>query len=220
MIGTICLFASLVSGLSLPELARRANSIPTPLSVPPTTSWEGIDGSWNTFAIRIGTPPQVQLGIISTTSQETWVVHPGACDYYQDKEACGNARGGMWYSNKSSTYAEEGIYEAWIESNLDLLDLRPNRSDNATVLNGYDSIGLGYIGEGMPTLDHQVMASVKMEEFWLGHFGIHPKTTNLTSFNQHIPSYLTTLYKQSLIPSVSWGYTAGAPYSKQISCFQ
>jgi len=46
----------------------------------------------------------------------------------------------------------------------------------------------------------------------LGIFGLGPKPTNFSDFNQPQPSYLWSLKNQSLIPSLSFGYSAGAPY--------
>jgi hypothetical protein len=46
----------------------------------------------------------------------------------------------------------------------------------------------------------------------LGVFGLGPKPTNFSDFNEPQPSYMWSLKNQSLIPSLSFGYSAGAPY--------
>lgn len=46
----------------------------------------------------------------------------------------------------------------------------------------------------------------------MGNFGLNPKPTNWTSYEDSAPSYMTQLKEQNLIPSVSFGYTAGAQY--------
>jgi len=43
-------------------------------------------------------------------------------------------------------------------------------------------------------------------------FALGPKPTNFTNFDSPQPSWMWTAKNQSLIPSLSWGYTAGAPY--------
>ncbi|MCJ1475099.1 hypothetical protein MMC13_003759 [Lambiella insularis] len=43
-------------------------------------------------------------------------------------------------------------------------------------------------------------------------FGVNPKPTNFTSIGENQASYMTTLKDQNLIPSVSFGYTAGNQY--------
>lgn len=49
-------------------------------------------------------------------------------------------------------------------------------------------------------------------DFYIGIFGVHPKPTNFTSFNDPYPSYMTLLKNDAQIPSLSFGYTAGAQY--------
>jgi hypothetical protein len=46
----------------------------------------------------------------------------------------------------------------------------------------------------------------------LGVLGLGPKPTNFTNFNYPQPSFFWSLRNQSLIPSLTWAYTAGAPY--------
>jgi hypothetical protein len=204
----IWLLVSVTHGLSLPSLARRATTIPAPLSVPPTDYWEGVDGQWNTQALRLGTPVQYSRVIVSTASQETYVIHPKVCEYTTNATACSklaDSRGGIYNSNLSTTYETEGIYEIWMEKNLKY---------EANALYGYDSVTLGYDGQSMPTLKHQIIGAISADIYQYGLFGLHPKSTNFTNITQNVPSYMATLYDQKLIPSVSWGYTAGAIYSE------
>lgn len=78
---------------------------------------------------------------------------------------------------------------------------------------GNDTLGLAVQGSGGPTLQNQVVAGIVTDNFYLGMFGVNPKPTNYTTItsNPH-ESYMTTLKNQNLIPSTSFGYTAGAPY--------
>jgi hypothetical protein len=203
----IWLLASLTHGLSLPSLARRATSIPAPLSVSPTDYWEGVDGQWSTFPLRVGSPAQVSRVLVSTAVQHSYVIHPKICEYV-NKTVCtqlADSRGGIYNSNVSTTYEKENIYQIYMEKNLNYV---------ANALYGYDQIGLGYDGQGMPTLKHQIVGAMSVDIYQFGFFGLHPKGTNFTNFTQNIPSYMSTLKTQKLIPSLSWGYTAGAIYSE------
>lgn len=194
----------------LPILDRRSNIIkPAPISVPAAEVWEGIDGQWNTFALRVGDLAQVVRVLASTASQQVWVIDPLACLYRTNKNACAESRGGVYYNNKSSTWQEEGLYDLFIEQNLNL---------TGTGRFGYDGVALGYLGQGGPSLVHQIVGSLATEDFWLGHFGLHPKTTNFTNLSDNVPSYLSTLRSQNMIPTVSWGYTQGAAYREYWSC--
>jgi hypothetical protein len=200
------LLVDLVVSRATSALHRRSTAIPSPISFPPAQNWEGIAGQWNTFALRVGTPAQVVRVDISTTSQQVWVIAPKACIYSHtgaEKAACGDSRGNLYYSNQSSTYQDQGLWDLYIESNL-------NYTGNAEY--GYDVIGMGYDGEGGPTLKSQLLGALAKEDFWFGHFGLHPKSTNFSDFNTPIPSFMSSLRTQNLIPSVSWGFTQGAPY--------
>jgi hypothetical protein len=44
----------------------------TPFPFAPSQYWDGNDGLWSTFSIRIGTPSQEFRILPSTTAQETW----------------------------------------------------------------------------------------------------------------------------------------------------
>jgi hypothetical protein len=46
----------------------------------------------------------------------------------------------------------------------------------------------------------------------VGRFGLSPAPTNISSFNNPIPSIVGSLRQNGLIPSTSWGYLAGASY--------
>ena len=73
-------------------------------------------------------------------------------------------------------------------------------------------MGLGIQGSGGPSLPDQVVAAYSTDDFYLGFFGVNPTSTNFTQQEQGIASYMTTLKNQNLIPSLSFGYTAGNQY--------
>lgn len=194
---------------------------PSPLSFPPAQNWyvlhelvrwhmalirrsrDGPDGPWSSFLLRVGTPAQDVRVLISSASQATWVVIPEGCGK-RDPTSCSDDRGALFNYNQSSTWAQNGLYEIWNEQNLGL-------SGNG--LWGNDTLGLAVQGSGGPTLQNQVVAGIVTDNFYLGMFGVNPKPTNYTTFTSDPQdSYMTTLKKQKLIPSISFGYTAGAAY--------
>lgn len=77
---------------------------------------------------------------------------------------------------------------------------------------GFDTINLGLTGSGLPTVQGQVIAGFGTNDFWLGNLGLSPYPFNFTDLDDPQPSLLSTLQNQSLIPSLSWAYTAGAQY--------
>lgn len=61
-------------------------------------------------------------------------------------------------------------------------------------------------------MHNQVIAGFCTNDFWLGSLGFSLIPFNFTNLNYPQPSLLTTLYNQSLIPNLTWAYTAGAHY--------
>lgn len=112
----------------------------------------------------------------------------------------------MYDSDKSNTWRPLGNFSLGLELNL-------SPSDNATY--GLDSVALGLTdNNGGPNLTSQIVAAISGYEYVLGTFGLGQQPTNLSDFNDPHPSFLTSLYDQTLIPSLSWSYTAGAHYRK------
>ncbi|KAL8676315.1 MAG: hypothetical protein Q9186_007162 [Xanthomendoza sp. 1 TL-2023] len=106
--------------------------------------------------------------------------------------------------NDSSTWQPNGFWQLGNERNLGVF---------ANGLFGNDTLGLGIQGSGGPILTDQIMAVIGTERVYLGMFAVNPKRTNYTGIaEQGQASYMTNLKNQSLIPSVTFGYTAGAPY--------
>ncbi|KAL8702990.1 MAG: hypothetical protein Q9201_003827 [Fulgogasparrea decipioides] len=182
-------------------------NLPSPISWPPSQSWEEADGGlWSSFALRIGSDAQVVNVLISTAGQATWVVSSLGCPP-GSPASCTKSRGGLFNSNSSRSWTEQGNYSLGLELNL-------YASDNATY--GLDTVALGFTNTtGTPPISNQIVAAITEYEYELGMFGLGPQPTNLTNFSDPHPSFLTTLYNQNLIPSLSWGYTAGAEYQQK-----
>jgi hypothetical protein len=77
---------------------------------------------------------------------------------------------------------------------------------------GWDTVALGFQGSGGPTLNHTVVAGLQTMDYYIGMFGLNPRPTNFSTFNDPQPSYLSLLYETAKIPSLSYSYTAGAQY--------
>lgn len=125
-----------------------------------------------------------------------------------DPWACGSTRGDIFYNNESSTWQDEGFYELDLELNL-------GYTGNGDF--GYDTVSLGLLGTGLPNMSHQILAGIAAKDFYLGSWGISPYPTNLTNLDDPMPSLMSNLKEENLIPSLSYGYTAGAQYRKTIS---
>lgn len=80
---------------------------------------------------------------------------------------------------------------------------------------GLDTVAFDLSGDtGTPSLDNQVVGAFASNDYFLGLFGLRSEPTNFTNFTSPHPSFLANLKNQGLIPSLSWGYTAGAHYRK------
>lgn len=168
---------------------------PSPVSIPVRTDWFGYDGNWSPVSVRVGTPPQWVDLFVSTASQETWVVGNGGCDGTTE---CRTKRGGVFQSNESSTWADQGPF---------VLGLDPQLGFSGNGIYGFDNISLS----NDISVPSQVVGVINSTDYWLGFFGLGVEPTNFTSADK--PTFLDNMVEtMSLIPSHSYGYTAGAYY--------
>lgn len=169
---------------------------------------EYTDGTWSSFALRIGSNAQVVRVLISTAGSAPWVVSTLGCSPPGNPALCVDMRGGVFDSDTSQSWHPLGNFSLGLE-----LNLRP--SDIATF--GLDTIALGFENAtGGPQVDGQIVAAISGSQNMLGMFGLGDQDTNLNNFSAPRPSFLKTLYSKNLIPSLSWGYTAGAQYRKYL----
>ena len=193
-----------ISQSSGTSLQKRDSSVIAPLSITPDQNWDGIDGKWSSFTLRVGTPQQFVRTFISWAVYQTWVVLPVGCSAAKDQSACADKRGWLFDNDTSSTFDYVGVYDLWVGRNL-------GDTPNSAV--GFDRVGLSGVGENGPTLDNTTVACFASEMmYYVGIFGINPKPSNFTGFDDPTTSYMTQLKEQKMIPSVSFGYTAGAYY--------
>ncbi|KUJ11683.1 acid protease [Mollisia scopiformis] len=203
----------ILCGVALPYIVRARSvnlrsTAPAPLSIPPSQEFDGDDGPWSTFTIQIGSPPQSVKVLISTYATQTWAIAEEGCGS-GDPTDCDTLRGGLYNYSASTTWVPNlanlttQIYGLGLESNL-------GYSGNGRY--GFDDITLGFQGSGGPTLKNQTVAGVATKDFFMGIFGLKPLSSNFTSFNDPIPSFMQNLKNQSMIPSTSWAYTAGNQY--------
>ncbi|KXT11014.1 hypothetical protein AC579_7948 [Pseudocercospora musae] len=194
-----------------------ATAVAAPISWAPSAYWDGNDGAWNSFLVQVGTPAQTFRVLPSTTGQELWVPVPDGCTAASpdDPGYCGFLRGTLavdgtnssgFATNESSTWNVMGVYT------LDAQELDLGYGGNG--LYGRDTVAWGNASTS-PNLTQQIVAGIADTDWWVGLVGIGPKASNFTNFNNPIPSYLSNLVDQNTIPSLSWGYTAGASYRDQ-----
>lgn len=143
--------------------------------------------------------------LASTTIPETWVVLVDGCTP-RDESTCANSRGNLFNKTISTTWEDEGIFELRAERNLNFTEF-----DNGNY--GNDTLTLGYDGSGGLSLDRQVIAGIATKHFYLGYLGLTPRPVNFSE-TVSSSSYLSNLKEQGKIPSLSFGYSAGAYYRR------
>lgn len=174
----------------------------------------GDDGPWSTFLINVGNPPQQVQVLVATEVSATWVVEPGGCGPPYPVN-CTETRGETYDSTQSTSWNVNGLYPLAAETNLG----NPYSASNSIGNFGYDTVRLpGQSGVANVSLDHQVVAGIKTTTYYLGSLGLSSQNMTFGTDNSDTsPSFLGSLKNENLIPSLSFGYTAGASYSKPTS---
>jgi hypothetical protein len=179
---------------------RNVASDPAPIPVPVGTKWYGDDGNWSPVNIRVGSPPQWLSVYPNTAGQETWVIGPGGCD---GTFTCEEARGGLFYKGQSSTWNTigTGYYELGFDTQL---------GDTGYALYGLENVSLS----DQVNVPSQIVAILNDTEFWLGSLGLGIQSSRFEGTMNHLTFLSSLVETEGLIPSHSYGYTAGAYYRK------
>lgn len=143
-------------------------------------------------------------------------MHPKGC---LDSEAkCSEARGGIYYrtnstTSKGSSSSENpsgryNVYPLQAESNLGMW----KNFDVGEF--GFDTVEIGRPGDGdISPNSLQVIATVATKDFFIGTVGLSARQVSAMGSGT-ASGLLTSLNDERLIPSRSYGYTAGAAYRK------
>lgn len=204
---------SLLHARSIPFIrTEMVAAIPAPVIIEPSGNWIGIDGNWSGFLIDIGTPAQSFVILPATGINAIWVPLNEGCDNPPSSMSdCGASRGARASSgpeanglttNSSSTWDQLGLYELPLDQDL--------FGQKQYGLFGTDSLSIG--GSHVPALQNQAIAGVSSVDLWTGSIGLGTSLTHISETNAS--SLLVSMKDAELIPSLSYGYTAGASYSE------
>ncbi|CAI6335884.1 unnamed protein product [Periconia digitata] len=187
--------------------------VPAPLSLQPAEAWVGNDGSWSGFVVQVGTPPQNFTVLPATSGQHTYVPSADDCQRTNLTD-CGSSRGVSPFANQpspgfqtnaSSTWDLIGIYELGINSRLGY---------SGGAVSGYETLNFGTeVPNGRQPSDKQVVTSYVSQDLWIGTLGLGYAQMTFRA-NERVNSTLVSMQQENLIPSQSFGYTAGASYRK------
>lgn len=124
---------------------------------------------------------------------------------------CGGQRGVEIFQSKKSLGFRKNASSTWNEVGLYRLGLGANLAKSGNAVYGYDNFGFG----PSPSSDNVEVeklpvAAYATPDFWLGQLGL--SMFPIIMGEQKPDSLLARLKKEGRIPSLSFGYQAGAPY--------
>ncbi|KAK8169157.1 aspartic peptidase domain-containing protein, partial [Phyllosticta citrichinensis] len=184
---------------------------PMPYVVPTTNEWDGNDGSWSTFRIGVGTPPEDFRVLVSTKGYQTWVPHADGCTKPNDVSNCAFLRGSEHFRTASSVGFQSNESSTWEAIREQDLDLETSLGYGGQGQYGYDTVYLGASQEtDTISLDRQIVAGLKDKDYFLGVLGLSRTSSKFSG--KSVPSIFQNLKEKNIIPSWSYGYTAGASY--------
>lgn len=143
--------------------------------------------------------------LVSSSGSALWVVTPAGCTN-SDPGSCVDLRGRQFNINASTSWQDKGLFALPYIAEASL-----GYSGSADF--GFDNVTLGFQGAGGPTLQHQVVAGFDTKQTYTGMLPLTSRGVNFTDFNHPEPSLLASLRSQGTIASLTWSYTAGAPWT-------
>ncbi|KAF3048211.1 hypothetical protein E8E12_011274 [Didymella heteroderae] len=184
-----------------------------PYSVPPSQHFDGNDGSWSTFEISVGIPGQDFRVLPSTKSGVTYVIAPEGCNQPTDPSNCANLRGAEIFESTQNTGFQVTKSTDWSAIGQYDVDLEGALNMTAEGLFGYDHVTLGSAQDSNAiSMDHQVVAAVADMDYFMGVLPLGTVQSSFSSLSEPQESLMWNLRNSSRIPSLSYGYTAGAKY--------
>ena len=137
------------------QMMPQSSSV-APISFTPDQNWDGIAGQWSSFTLQVGNPPQFVRTFVSFSAYQTRVVVPQGCDSTSTSSTCAFDRGGTFQQNESTTFNQRGLF-----------DLDPERylGYGGNAIFGFDTVGLGGVGEGGPVLNNTIVGGFAAEYY-------------------------------------------------------
>lgn len=164
------------------------------------------------FYVNIGTPPQYFHVLPSFKGQTIYVPISDDCARLAVAD-CGALRGVEIFSSKPSPGFQTNASTTWSRLGIYELDIGRNFGMGGNTLYGYDTAGISLssgAGDNI-TLDHQAVSAYASPDSWLGHLGLSHFAITVNE-TERPSSVLQVMKDRNLIPSLSFGYQAGAAH--------
>ncbi|RGP65044.1 hypothetical protein FLONG3_9379 [Fusarium longipes] len=166
----------------------------------PTGDWTGTDGNWSTISFYLGSNSQHVDVLVSTALSEFWAVGPGGC--LPKEPHCSVARGGIYDAEDSSDWNSLGTWQL----GLSYLGYGGNGEYGRDLINTQSPL------KSKPfTMNGVLIATINTTSYLHGLFGLGITQGNFNGTVAESP-LTQAVSEYGLIPSYSFGYTAGAHY--------
>ncbi|KAK8051245.1 hypothetical protein PG993_002630 [Apiospora rasikravindrae] len=157
----------------------------------------GIDGNWSAIGLFVGEPAQQVDVTVNTALSELWVVESTGCD---STNVCKTSRGNVFDVGASQSWGSLGQYKLGSDN------LAGNGDYAMETVVVYDSAT-----QRQNPLRKQVVAGINDTQYFTGFFGLGITPGKFE--DAVVLSPLANLVEQvGIVPSHSYGYTAGAYY--------
>jgi len=145
----------------------------------------------------------------ATQAQNIWLPIADDCVRLQGLSAsCGSSRGVAPFQQRSSPGFQANMSSTWEAIGLYELGMGRIHGITGNGLHGFDDIGLDNF-----TMTHLAVTAYASPGFWIGQMGLSPLPLNFSE-TINSPSLISALKSDGHIPSLTYGYQAGAPYRK------
>ena len=142
--------------------------------------------------------------MVSTVSSETWVGASTACP--SDGWQCIAARGRLFDAHNSSMWQPYGAWSLQVDAEL---------GNDGYADYGLDNLTFGSTGVTIPKAiigTYNGTGYINETQYMLGMFGLGVVPGKFPPLNSPVPAVSALVEDLGVIPSHSWGYTAGAKY--------
>lgn len=166
--------------------------------VQPSSKWLAIDGTWSSFEVNLGNPSQPVQLLVSTAISEVWAISKGGCQ--SNNNLCTTQRGNVYNAASSQNDAPLGAWSLGLASSS-LGGSGDYGLDRLSMANGLSGATV--------SINNALIASVNTTDYYQGYIGlgvIHGRFGSTVT----VPLIAQMAQEYGLIPSHSYGYTAGA----------
>lgn len=165
------------------------------------------------FILHVGTPAQHFHVLPSFSGQTVYIPIDEDCERFNVND-CGGSRGVEIYASRPSTGFHPINSSTWERIGIYRVGLGPNFGLAGNALFGFDTAGLGTSSsvEGIQ-MEKIAVAAYATPGIWVGQLGLSKYAMNMSETNSP-HSFLSRLKEGGHIPSLSFGYQAGAWHRK------